>query len=88
MNVCIWENARIATMDASAQAPYGLIDDGAMAVRDGRIAWVGRRQDLPSELRSVAQRRDAEGGLLTTGLIDCHTHLYTAAMAPASSKRG
>jgi imidazolonepropionase len=74
-SVQIWENARVATMAADGPAPYGMIDDGVVAVRDGRIAWVGRRQDLPSELRGDAETHDAEGGLLTPGLIDCHTHL-------------
>jgi imidazolonepropionase len=75
LTVHIWENARLATMAADAQAPYGLIDDGVVAVRDGRIAWLGRRQDLPPELRRGAESHDAQGDLLTPGLIDCHTHL-------------
>ena len=75
MSVHIWENARLATMAADAQAPYGLIDDGVVAVRDGRIAWLGRRRDLPPELRRGAESHDAQGDLLTPGLIDCHTHL-------------
>ena len=75
MRVQLWENARVATMAADVAAPYGLIDDGVVAVNEGRIAWVGRRQDLPPELRSGSETHDAAGGLLTPGLIDCHTHL-------------
>jgi imidazolonepropionase len=75
VRVQIWENARVATMAADAAAPYGMIEDGVVAVCDGRISWVGRRQDLPPELRSGCETHDAEGGLLTPGLIDCHTHL-------------
>jgi imidazolonepropionase len=75
VRVQIWENARVATMAADAAAPYGMIEDGVVAVCDGRISWVGRRQDLPAELRSGCETHDAEGGLLTPGLIDCHTHL-------------
>ena len=75
MSLLIWENARVATMAPDAAAPYGIIEDGAMAVRDGRIAWVGPRKGLPRELRGGAHEYDAEGGLLTPGLIDCHTHL-------------
>lgn len=74
MSIQIWENAQVATMAGDAAAPYGMIADGAVAVRNGRIAWVGRRQDLPPELRG-AETHDAQGALLTPGLIDCHTHL-------------
>jgi imidazolonepropionase len=75
MSVQIWANARIATMAAGAPAPYGMVEDGALAVQDGRIAWVGRRKDLPSALRAGAEEHDTQGDLLTPGLIDCHTHL-------------
>ncbi|MEJ8840035.1 imidazolonepropionase [Ramlibacter sp. AN1133] len=75
MSVQIWENARVATMAPDAAAPYGMIEDGSVAVRGGHIAWVGRRKDMPPELRVGAEAHDAQGGLLTPGLIDCHTHL-------------
>ena len=39
----LWLNARLATMTEGG-APYGVIDDGAIAVADGRIAWVGLRR--------------------------------------------
>lgn len=75
MRLQVWTRARIATMAADALEPYGFIGDGALAVRDGRIAWVGARSDLPAELRAAAQQHDAGGALVTPGLIDCHTHL-------------
>jgi imidazolonepropionase len=71
----IWVNARLATMVAG----YGAIDDGAIAVRDGRIAWAGRRNALPAALRGPSTREhDAGGRWITPGLIDCHTHLVYA----------
>lgn len=73
MSLQLWTHARVATMQAGA-APYGLIEDGALAVEDGRIAWVGPRADVPAEFRG-AQQHDAGGRLLTPGLVDCHTHL-------------
>jgi imidazolonepropionase len=75
MKVQLWENARVATMAADAEAPYGLIEDGVVVVREGRVAWVGRHRDCPTELRVDAEVHDAEGRLITPGLIDCHTHL-------------
>src|SRR5260221_1931179 len=50
---------------------------GALAVRDGRIVWVGPRADLPRSFRA-ADELDGKGGWLTPGLIDCHTHLVYA----------
>ena len=58
-------------------APFGLIEDGAIATRDGRIAWVGARRALPAGL-AAAETIDLEGRLVTPGLIDCHTHLVFA----------
>jgi imidazolonepropionase len=71
----LWIDARLATMVPGGE-PYGAVADGAVAARDGRIAWVGRRGDLPDEPPALAlEVRSAGGGLITPGLIDCHTHL-------------
>ena len=55
-------------------ASPGLVEDGAIAVRDGRIAWCGAFGDLPRDLRH-GDEVDLEGRLVTPGLIDCHTHI-------------
>lgn len=68
----LWTNLRLATMAATG-APYGAIEDGAIAIRDGRIAWIGARADLPAG--EAASRHDGEGRWATPGLVDCHTHL-------------
>ena len=71
----IWLNLTAATM-APGGAPYGLIDDAAIGVADGRIAHVGPRAALPAPPEALARVvRDGEGGVMTPGLIDCHTHL-------------
>ena len=62
-------NAAIATM-APGGAPYGMIEDGAVMLKNGLIDWVGPSTDAP-DLPST----DIEGRLITPGLIDCHTHL-------------
>ena len=41
----MWCNARLATMVAGGP-PYGAIEAGAIAVADGRIAFVGPIADL------------------------------------------
>jgi imidazolonepropionase len=56
--------------------PYGMIEDGALALGEGKIAWVGKRNELPADLESMAAKvYDAQGGWVTPGLVDCHTHL-------------
>jgi imidazolonepropionase len=74
----LWIDANVATM-ARGPVPYGAIRDGAVAVHDGRIAWVGAHQDLPDAPERCAARVHRMGGAwLTPGLIDCHTHLVFA----------
>lgn len=65
-------DCRLATMAAGGEA-YGAIEDGAILIRDGRIAWVGARGDLPEHTAAETDRLD--GRWVTPGLIDCHTHL-------------
>ena len=66
------ENVHLATMQAD-DIPYGAQPDGLVAVKEGLIAWVGPRRSAPDF--KAADRYDGEGGWLTPGLIDCHTHI-------------
>lgn len=79
----VWLNADLATM-LPGGAPYGLIADGAVAAKGRRIAWVGPRADLPGP---AAETHDCQGGLITPGLIDCHTHLVFAGNRAAEFER-
>lgn len=66
----------LATLDTASG--YGLIDNGALAWRDGVITFVGAHADLPeSEAEDFDITIETEG-LLTPGLIDCHTHIVFA----------
>ena len=69
-----WTHATLATMRGDG---LELIEDGALVVRDGRIAWVGAAADLPAVAGDLVAR-NCRGALLTPGLIDCHTHLVFA----------
>jgi imidazolonepropionase len=72
----LWLNGRLATMAAGGRAAYGAIEGGALAAQDGKLAWVGRADELPGPPASLARaRHDLEGRWVTPGLIDCHTHL-------------
>jgi imidazolonepropionase len=76
MNIELWTHCRIATMQADATTPYGLVEDAALVVEGEKIAWVGSESQLPIDLRArCGVHHDAGGALITPGLIDCHTHL-------------
>jgi imidazolonepropionase len=62
-------NCRVATM-APGGPSYGLIEDGAVLLRDGGIEAVGARGDVTG-----APEEDLAGRLVTPAPIDCHTHL-------------
>jgi imidazolonepropionase len=66
-------DCNIATLEERPGNPLGLIENGAIAIADGKILRVGKRTELAGfRARSV----DALGGAwVTPGLIDCHTHL-------------
>ena len=68
----LYNNAQIATM--TSDKPYGLIENGAVAISNGMIKWVGPEKDLPVEFNGLPEN-DLGGRLLTPALIDCHTHL-------------
>jgi imidazolonepropionase len=56
--------------------PYGLIDDGAVTVRDGIIEWVGPSTELPSRYLDW-KSKDFGDRLLSPALVDCHTHIVS-----------
>ena len=66
-------DCNIATMDPSIAAPFGAIEDGAIAIQDGRILRVGRRVELAGSRAKVIEPMG--GAWVTPGLVDCHTHL-------------
>ena len=74
----LWLSANLATMTEGGDR-YGVIEDGAIAVEDGSIAWVGGRAELDGDAeREAAEVHDAGGRWITPGLIDCHTHIVYA----------
>ena len=69
--------ASLATLDAPSG--YGVIANGAIAWRDGVIAYVGTRGALPDAPATLAREViDCGGGWITPGLVDCHTHVVFA----------
>lgn len=74
----IWINGRIATMKAGKDG-LGIIESGAVAVKDGIVAWTGTMTELPGSAENLAAKvHSAEGCWITPGLMDCHSHLVYA----------
>ncbi|MGN6480905.1 imidazolonepropionase [Luteibacter sp.] len=68
-------DAGLATLADNGTA-YGAIADGALGIKDGRIAFVGAREELPGEPHVLSHRVESlQGSWITPGLVDCHTHL-------------
>ena len=67
--------ASLATLDGYG---YGAIEDGAIAWKDGALAFVGTRASLPAAPESLATNVVRATGWVTPGLVDCHTHAVFA----------
>lgn len=64
-------NVHLATFDGEG---YGAICDAALVWENGTIKWLGPQAGLPAGLEPQ-HWHDGNGGWLTPGLIDCHTHI-------------
>jgi imidazolonepropionase len=83
INSSAWQilfiNVNIATMTDGAHS-YGAIENAALAISEGKIAWLGKLDELPGSLL-IANKNpgldiiDGQGKWLSPGLVDCHTHL-------------
>ncbi|WKB53625.1 imidazolonepropionase [Eleftheria terrae] len=78
-------HVHLATLDDPAGG-WGELRDAALLVQAGRIAWLGPRSALPAGLQA-AREHDGQGGWLTPGLLDCHTHLVWAGSRAAEIER-
>ena len=59
------QNATILTVTK------GTLDNGAVLIRDGKIADVGQKVNVPADAKVV----DASGKFVMPGIIDCHSHI-------------
>lgn len=66
-------NATLALLEPGG-APYGLVEQGAVAIDRDKIIWCGAQTELPAEFSGLPAE-DMAGRLITPGLIDCHTHI-------------
>lgn len=69
----------LVTCDGNGEEGLGIVEDGALLSDGGRIVWTGTTRELGRKLVGKPVRRvDAEGGLVTPGFVDPHTHLVFA----------
>lgn len=66
----LWYGADLITM---REGKYHAIKNGAIAVDAGKIIWIGEYAAMPTIVAAKTVKFD--GGIITPGLIDCHTHL-------------
>ena len=73
--------SQLLTLGGSARArvgaemrELGIIEDGAILVRDGIIAAVGRSADLETVATNQARRLVVDGSVIMPGFVDAHTH--------------
>jgi len=70
----VWSEARLATL--AGDTGLGIVEQGVVASRDGRILYAGPAADAPDF--EADERIRCDGRWITPGLIDCHTHLVHA----------
>ena len=66
----LWLGADLVTMQGGK---YQTIEDGALAVKSGKLVWLGPRKAMPAF--TAREQHQLPGGIITPGLVDCHTHL-------------
>ncbi len=62
------------------------IADGAVAIRGGSIAGVGKRREVLLAFPG-AERWDLSDAAILPGLVNCHTHLELSALSPVPAER-
>lgn len=75
----VWIDINVATMTSDIGGNgYGIIENAVIAVKDGKIDWIGPRGELPSFDALATPVYRGKGKWITPGLIDAHTHLVFA----------
>jgi imidazolonepropionase len=80
VDLTVTHAGELATCSAAGLGwgPAGVVEDGAFLVKGGKVAWVGTSKELSRRSFGKVRVIDAEGCLVTPGLVDPHTHLAFA----------
>ena len=69
----------LVTLSSEEESPLGVIEGGALVVKDGRVAWAGTTREFRRKsFMKPGKLVDASGMLVTPGFVDPHTHLVFA----------
>ena len=68
------------SLSSGEESGLGIIRNGTVAIKNEKIFWIGRTDELPGEfvLNPEGLEIDASGKVVMPGLIDSHTHLVFA----------
>lgn len=79
--LAVWNCSQLVTLAGPPRARSGLemrdlaiIADGGMLVRDGRIEFVGARNEVERLVSNQTEIVDAGGRVVLPGFVDAHTH--------------
>lgn len=64
----------IGQLVTNSSRDLGIIENAAFVIENGKVAWVGENKNAPE----CDQKIDAEGGVVTPGFVDSHTHAVFA----------
>lgn len=72
---------RLMTNDPDWGSSFGIIDKAAVAIRRGRVAWVGVEQEMPPQL-GVLPRFDCGGRVAVPGFVDAFSQVTGTPVSP------
>ena len=64
----------IGQLITNSDSSLGIIENAALIFEYGKVQWIGPNNSAPAADSSI----DAEGGVVTPGFVDSHTHLVFA----------
>ncbi len=76
-SVLLTSIGQLVTNDPSRHDLLGVVNDAAVAVEDGRVAWVGSTDHVPQAYSEFPQI-DVGGAAVVPGFVDAHTHAVFA----------
>lgn len=83
------ENARVVTpigkaaLKGKAMSNLVVIPDCCIIIQEGRILYVGKKEDIDPDLKlNEFQKLDAHGNVALPGFVDSHTHLIFGGFRP------
>ena len=76
---------RLMTNDPSWGSSFGIIDRAAVAIRKGRVAWVGAEDEIPPQLGDLP-RFDCGGRVAVPGFVDAFCQVTGTAGSQVTSE--